>query len=49
MDNNEKQMNNENEMNKENDMNKKEWAIRNAIDSIIEKGAGDDGEGHTQG
>ena len=33
----------------EKDMSKKERAIRNAIDSIIEKGAGDDGEGHTQG
>jgi hypothetical protein len=33
----------------EKDLNKKERAVRNAIDSIIEKGAGDDGEGHTQG
>lgn len=33
----------------EKDMNNKERTIRNAIDSIIEKGAGDDGEGHAQG
>ena len=33
----------------EKDMSKKERAIRNAIDSIIEKGAGDNGEGHAQG
>ena len=33
----------------EKDMNNKERTIRNAIDSIIEKGAGDNGEGNTQG